>query len=79
MMSDLSISRRIVSDLIQTLLFELSFGNSLRVVKIEVVWNRKVSNDFKIHWNISLKILYLEDYKWLLSQKQQVRIYFRRH
>ena len=37
MMSDLSISRRIVSDLIQALLFELSFGNSLRVVEIEVV------------------------------------------
>ena len=30
----------------------------------------------KIHWNTLLKILYLKGYKWLLSQKQLVRIDF---
>ena len=28
---------------------------------------------FKIHWNTSMKILYLKGCKWLLSQNQQVR------
>ena len=32
---------------------------------------KTVSNDFKIHWNT----LYLKDYKWLLSQNQQVRTF----
>ena len=41
-------------------------------ITIEVIWVKKVYG-FKIHWNTSLKILYLKDYKWLLSQNQQVR------
>ena len=32
--------------------------------------------DFRIHWNILMKLLYLKGYRWLLSQNQQVRIYF---
>ena len=29
--------------------------------------------DFKIYKKISMKILYLKDYKWLLLQNQRVR------
>ena len=32
--------------------------------------------DFRITWNILMKILYLNGYKWLLSQNQRLRINF---
>ena len=34
---------------------------------------KKASNDFKIYWNTSLKLLYLQCHKWLLSQNQLLR------
>ena len=35
--------------------------------------SKKVSICFKIYLNTSMKTLYLEGYKWLLSQNEQVR------
>ena len=39
-------------------------------------WTKNVSNDFKIYWKTSLKILYLKGYKWLLSQNHWVDLTF---
>ena len=41
---------------------------------MEIVLNKNVFVDFRIHWNTLIKILYLKGYRWLFSQNQRVRI-----
>ena len=41
---------------------------------VEIVLNKNVFIDFRIHRNTLIKILYLKGYRWLFSQNQWVRI-----